>query len=186
MPPWTTALSQIGPHCTKPTFGRLPVTPLRALNNECDTRDSFGYRCWWRLWSTLCPRSSRRPTTLEGVRPDLRTAELCRRGSVVQQLAIDDSVRRCRSGVRTHWTFRLRLRRVCLGRSRRCTRQSTARLVELVFRRFGRSCSHFRFMSFLCSEMTWANQIATAHAGWRTQFRFRGSRHRPGVAGRWI
>jgi len=26
------------------------------------------------------------------------------------------------------------------------------------------------------------NQITTANAGWRTQFRFRGSRHRPGVA----
>ena len=26
------------------------------------------------------------------------------------------------------------------------------------------------------------NQITTAKAGWRTQFRFRGSRHRPGVA----
>jgi hypothetical protein len=29
---------------------------------------------------------------------------------------------------------------------------------------------------------TWANQITTANAGWRWQFRCRGSRHRPGVA----
>jgi len=27
-----------------------------------------------------------------------------------------------------------------------------------------------------------ANQITAANAGWRTQFRFRGSHHRPGVA----
>jgi hypothetical protein len=30
--------------------------------------------------------------------------------------------------------------------------------------------------------MTSPNQITAANAGWRTQFRFRGSRHRPGVA----
>jgi hypothetical protein len=28
----------------------------------------------------------------------------------------------------------------------------------------------------------WPNKITAANAGWRTQFRFRGSRHRPGVA----
>jgi hypothetical protein len=28
----------------------------------------------------------------------------------------------------------------------------------------------------------WPNKITAAKAGWRTQFRFRGSRHRPGVA----
>jgi hypothetical protein len=28
----------------------------------------------------------------------------------------------------------------------------------------------------------WPNQITAANAGWRTQFRFRGSRRRPGVA----
>ena len=31
-------------------------------------------------------------------------------------------------------------------------------------------------------DVTMANQITTANAGWRTQFRFRGPRHRPGVA----
>jgi len=28
----------------------------------------------------------------------------------------------------------------------------------------------------------WPNKIAGANAGWRSQFRFRGSRHIPGVA----
>jgi hypothetical protein len=31
-------------------------------------------------------------------------------------------------------------------------------------------------------EMILPNQITAANAGWRGQFRFRGSRHRPGVA----
>jgi hypothetical protein len=30
-------------------------------------------------------------------------------------------------------------------------------------------------------DMELSNQITTANAGWRTQFRFRSSRHRPGV-----
>jgi hypothetical protein len=39
-------------------------------------------------------------------------------------------------------------------------------------------------MSGEISVMTipWPNQITAANAGWRTQFRYRGSRHRPGVA----
>ena len=36
-------------------------------------------------------------------------------------------------------------------------------------------------MSCFRPEMK-ANQITAANAGWRIQFRFRGSRHRPGVA----
>jgi hypothetical protein len=30
-----------------------------------------------------------------------------------------------------------------------------------------------------------SNKITAANAGWRIQFRFRGSRHRPGVAELW-
>jgi len=36
-------------------------------------------------------------------------------------------------------------------------------------------------MSEYLKMNAWADQITAAHTGWRTQFRLRGPRHRPGV-----
>ena len=36
----------------------------------------------------------------------------------------------------------------------------------------------FDFVMIICTP----NEVTAANAGWRSQFRFRGSRHRPGVA----
>jgi hypothetical protein len=40
---------------------------------------------------------------------------------------------------------------------------------------------HFWYMDFGATMRGLPNQITTANAGWRTQFRFRGSRYQPGV-----